>query len=82
MNRLERAKVRADFLEALAVEMESHMENGSGFIFETNGGREDAPEDVVKIRTQGEAGTGEGEALRGAVRVVRTMARRARRVRL
>lgn len=71
--KLARAQVRADFLEALAVEMESHLENGSGFVFEANGGQEDAPPEVVKIRTQ---------ALRGAVRVVRTMARRSRRVRL
>lgn len=71
MNRLERARVRADFLETLAVEVEANLDNRSEFVFGSNGG--DAPPEVVKIRTL---------ALRGAVRVIRTIARRARRVRL
>jgi hypothetical protein len=49
MKRSERKAERADFLRILAIELDSHAANGSGFIFQTRDG-EDAPEEVVKLR--------------------------------
>jgi hypothetical protein len=48
MTRTQRAKVRADFYESLAVELDCHIANGSGFIFDDGAG--DAAKAVVDLR--------------------------------
>jgi hypothetical protein len=48
MTREEAARVRREFNDTLAVELESHLNNGSEFIF--NDG--DPSEEVVKLRVQ------------------------------
>jgi hypothetical protein len=47
VTRAERSKWTRDFYAALAVELDSHVDNGSGFIF---GDNEDDPKDLVELR--------------------------------
>ncbi len=48
MTRADRTKWTRDFYDALAMELDSHLANGSEFIHLD--GSEDAPEEVVKLR--------------------------------
>lgn len=50
MTRDQKSRERRSFLLTLATELESHLENGSDFIYLDNAGEDDAPEDVVGVR--------------------------------
>lgn len=63
MNREEAQKERRDFNDALATELESHIANGSEFIYFDG----DPSDEVVKLREQ---------ILKGVVRLLRSRGRR------